>query len=233
MKRILLKISGEAIGSDGGSGYDVNVIDSLAAQLSGVLKDGGQIGMVVGGGNIFRGVKGVEAQGFSRVSADFMGMLATVMNAVALREFFMQRGLTTTVMTPFALDEYVLRFNAFDAIRRLENGELLIFAGGTGHPFFTTDSAAALKACEIQADLLVKATKVDGVYDSDPVRNPEARRFDCLSYTEVLSRSLQVMDLSAISLCSGNNIPIRVLNIFEKGAIAAVFAGAGVGTLIS
>jgi uridylate kinase len=233
MKRVLLKISGEAIGGDSGSGYDTAVIDSLSAQLAEVIGDGAQIGLVVGGGNIFRGVKGVESQGFSRVSADFMGMLATIMNAVALREFFVQRGLTTTVMTPLALDEYVLRFNAFDAIRRLECGELLIFAGGTGHPFFTTDSAAALKACEIQADLLIKATKVDGVYDKDPVKNPDARRFTRLDYTEVMSRSLQVMDLSAVSLCSGNNIPIRVLNIFEKGAVAAVFAGAEVGTLIS
>lgn len=232
MKRVLLKISGEALGSVDGSGYDAVLIKSLATQLSGLINAGAQIGLVVGGGNIFRGVQGAS-QGFSRVSADFMGMLATIMNAVALKEFFVGHGLQTSVMTPFALDEYTLRFNAFEAVHRLEKGELLIFAGGTGHPFFTTDSAAALKACEIQAELLIKATKVDGVYDKDPIKHTDACKFTQLSYAEVLARSLQVMDLSAISLCSGNNIPIRVLNIFEKNAIASLFAGAELGTLIS
>lgn len=231
MKRILLKVSGEALGGNEGQGIDQETVHNLANQIKELQTMGVQIGMVCGGGNIFRGIQG-ESSGIDRVPADFMGMLATIINAVALQGIFDSQGIPSLVMTPFRLQEYVELYNAQKARQYLEEGKVVLLAGGAGHPFFTTDPAAALRAAELKVDLMIKATKVNGVYDSDPAKNPEARFFERLSYLEVLRNQLKVMDLSAVAMCLENKIPIRVLNVFEKNNIVAVCKGEQVGTLI-
>jgi uridylate kinase len=233
LKRVLLKISGEALGSEGGLRFREEVLDSLATQLSKTQALGSQVALVIGGGNILRGGADGSALGLPRVSADFMGMLATVINAVALEGFFTSRGIPTKVMTPFSLQAYVELYSAQRADHYLEEGWLVILAGGTGNPYFSTDSAAALRAAELKTNLLIKATKVNGVYDSDPVVNPQARRYDQLSFKKVLEDDLKVMDLTAISLCAENAIPIRVVDLFEGENILALIRGESVGTLVS
>ncbi len=231
MKRVLLKISGETLGSGAGIAFHKEVLDSLAGQLIELQKQGSQIALVVGGGNILRGANS-STLGLDRVPADFMGMLATIINAVALEGFFNARGLPTVVMTPFGLQAYAQLYNTQGALKHLDAGHLVILAGGTGNPYFSTDSAAALRACELKADLLIKATKVNGVYDSDPVVNPQAKRYDQLSFKKVLEDDLKIMDLTAVSLCAENAVPIRVISLFEGENILALSRGESVGTLV-
>lgn len=231
MRRILLKISGEALGGAQGTGIQAEVIHSVAKQVKSVLHLGIQVGMVVGGGNIFRGVQGAQS-GIKRVPADFMGMLATIINAVAVQNVFMQEGLRAQVMTPFRLQEYVQLHNVEHALQYLSDGQIVLFAGGAGHPFFTTDPAAALRASEIEADLLIKATKVNGVYDRDPVKFSDATFYEKLTFQKVLSDELKVMDLAAVAMCMESQIPIRVVNIFEDDNILKICQGESVGTLI-
>ena len=210
-KRVLLKLSGEALAGDLGYGIDPKVVDNLAEELIDVV-DGVELCIVVGGGNIFRGMAGA-AEGMDRSQADYIGMLATVMNALALQEAFERRGIETRVQSAISMQEVCETFIRRKAVRHLEKGRVVIFAAGSGNPYFTTDTAAALRACELQCELLMKATKVDGVYDKDPVKNADAKKFDRISYKEVLARDLHVMDAAATSLCMDNNLPIVVFNL--------------------
>ncbi len=229
-KRVLLKLSGEALAGDLGYGIDPKVVDNLAEELIDVV-DGVELCIVVGGGNIFRGMAGA-AEGMDRSQADYIGMLATVMNALALQEAFERRGIETRVQSAISMQEVCETFIRRKAVRHLEKGRVVIFAAGSGNPYFTTDTAAALRACELQCELLMKATKVDGVYDKDPVKNADAKKFDRISYKEVLARDLHVMDAAATSLCMDNNLPIVVFNLDGKGNIAAVLRGETVGTVV-
>ena len=229
-KRVLLKLSGEALAGDLGYGIDPKVVDNLAEELIDVV-DGVELCIVVGGGNIFRGMAGA-AEGMDRSQADYIGMLATVMNALALQEAFERRGIETRVQSAISMQEVCETFIRRKAVRHLEKGRVVIFAAGSGNPYFTTDTAAALRACELQCELLMKATKVDGVYDKDPVKNTDAKKFDRISYKEVLARDLHVMDAAATSLCMDNNLPIVVFNLDGKGNIAAVLRGETVGTVV-
>ena len=231
MKRIMLKLSGEALGDKTGRGVDEKTTVSICEQIKEMISNGKEVAVVIGGGNIFRGISG-EAQGYDRVSGDFMGMLATIMNAVAMQNVFEANGLKAMVMTPFRLEEYVELFHVRKALAFMNEGGVVICAGGTGRPFFTTDTAAALRSAELGIDLLIKATKVNGVYDSDPETNPNAKLFDRIDYKEVLGNGLKVMDTAAIAICMDNSIPIRVLNIFEKGNILKLVNGEENGTLI-
>lgn len=231
-KRILLKLSGEALAGEGSYGIDPVALNTIAEEIREVAEMGVSIGLVVGGGNIFRGSQ-AAAQGLERVTADHMGMLATVINGLALQNALEGKGILTRLMTAISMEAVAEPYIRRRAVRHLEKGRVVIFAGGTGNPYFTTDSAAALRAVEIQADLLLKATKVDGVYDSDPKTNPGATQFETISYIEALEKGLKVMDATAISLCMENGIPIRVFNLFERGNIARIVSGEKLGTLIS
>ncbi len=231
-KRILLKLSGETLGGENGVGLDEKAIDAFAAQIAGIAKKGVQIAIVIGGGNIFRGLSGAS-KGFDRVRGDQMGMLATVINSIGLSLALRSHGVraevfTSTPMMPMA--RYYMRDEVLDY---LEGGGVALVAGGTGNPFFTTDSGAALRACELRCDALLKGTKVDGVYDSDPAKNPQARRFDSISFDKVLADELKVMDLTAFTLCKENNMPVIVFNIRREGNLEQVVAGTGVCTTIS
>ena len=230
-KRVLLKLSGEALMGEVGYGIDPSVVDGLAAQIKQLHDDGVEVGIVVGGGNIFRGLAG-SAKGMDRAQADYMGMLATVMNALALQDAFEREGCTCRVMTAIQMNEVCEPYIRRRAMRHLEKGDIVIFAAGSGNPYFTTDTAAALRACEIGADCLLKATKVDGVYDKDPVKFGDARRFDRITYHEVLVRGLQVMDSTATALCQDNRMPIIVLNIEGDSNIKRALAGESVGTVV-
>ena len=230
-KRILLKLSGEALMGDLDFGLDPDVLRQTAEQIVEVQSRGIQVALVVGGGNIFRGA-GLVKSGINRVSADQMGMLATVMNALAMQDALHKQGVSCRVMTAMLIDQLGESFSAERAQRYLDNDEIVIFAAGTGSPCFTTDSAASLRAIEIKADLLLKATMVDGVYDSDPAENPNAKRYDSLSFDEAIEQRLGVMDLTAMVLCNENNMPMRVFNIFESGALLAIMNGEPVGTLV-
>lgn len=229
-KRVLLKLSGEALAGSQGYGIDPKVVDDLAEELEEVV-DGVELCIVVGGGNIFRGMAGA-AEGMDRSQADYIGMLATVMNALALQEAFERHGIVTRVQSAISMQEVCETFIRRKAVRHLEKGRVVIFAAGSGNPYFTTDTAAALRACELDCELLMKATKVDGVYDKDPVKNPDAVKFDRISYKEVLARDLHVMDAAATSLCMDNNLPIMVFNLDGKGNIAAALRGEAVGTVV-
>ncbi|PCJ20069.1 MAG: UMP kinase [Candidatus Cloacimonadota bacterium] len=231
MKRIMLKLSGEALGDKSGRGIDASTTISICDQVKEIVASGKEVAVVIGGGNIFRGVSGEKA-GYDRVSGDFMGMLATIMNAVAMQNIFEDNGLKSMVMTPFRLEEYVELFNVKKALDFMKNGGVVICAGGTGRPFFTTDTAAALRSAELGIDLLIKATKVNGVYDSDPEINKNAKLFSEIEYKDILKDGLKVMDTAAIAICMDNSIPIRVLNIFEKGNILKLVNGQQIGTLI-
>jgi len=232
-KRILLKLSGEAFQSeDRKLSIDPDVVAKIAKRVKTIVKMGVQVGLVIGGGNIFRGISGQD-RGIDRTSGDYMGMLATVINGLALQNALEHEGLHTRVQTAVNMQKVAEPFILRRALRHFQKGRVLIFAGGTGNPYFTTDSAAALRASEIGADVLLKATKVDGIYSSDPVKNPKAKRFKQLTYSDALSKSLKIMDASAFSLCRENHIPIIVFNFFEKNSIEGVVAGKKIGTLVS
>jgi uridylate kinase len=229
-KRILLKASGEALMGSQNYGVSVEVARSIAEEIRAIHDLGVEIAIVVGGGNIFRGVS-ESAGNMDRAAADYIGMLATVMNAVVLQDALEKTGCYTRVLSAINMPEVAEPFIRRRAIRHLEKGRVVIFAAGTGNPYFTTDSAAALRALEIKAEVILKATKVDGIYSADPVKVPSATRFDCITYQEVLERQLKVMDASAISLCMENDLPIIVFNMRESGNIMRVVTGEqGVGT---
>jgi uridylate kinase len=231
-KRILLKLSGEALAANQGFGVSTERIHEIAAEIADVQKVGIQIAIVVGGGNFFRGVA-QQAKDMDRVSADHMGMLATVINALALQDALEKQGVYTRVQSAIEMNQVAEPFIRRRAIRHLEKGRVVIFAGGTGNPYFSTDTAASLRAMEIKADVIMKATKVDGIYDADPHRVADAKMFSSLSYLDVLSRGLRVMDATAISLCQENNLPIVVFNMNVPGNIKRVVTGEKVGSLVS
>ena len=231
-KRILLKLSGEALAAGQGFGVDPSRIHEVAAELKEVHDLGAQIAIVVGGGNFFRGVA-VQAKEMDRVSADHMGMLATVINALALQDALEKQGVYTRVQSAIEMNQVAEPFIRRRAMRHLEKGRVVIFAGGTGNPYFSTDTAASLRAMEIKADAILKATKVDGIYDADPVLVKDATKFDTISYLEVLKRGLKVMDSTAISLCKDNNLPIIIFNLNKRGNIQRVVMGEKVGSLVS
>ncbi len=229
--RVLLKLSGEARMGDAGYGIDPKVIDSLAVEIKEVVDDGVQVAIVVGGGNIFRGVAG-SANGMDRAQADYIGMLATVMNALALQDGLERAGVVSRVQSAIEMHQVAETYIRLRAIRHMEKGRVVIFAAGTGNPYFTTDTTAALRACEIDADCMMKATKVDGIYDSDPAKNPDAARYEKISYLDVLTKELNVMDAAAISLCKDNDMPLLVFNLTAPGNIRRALKGDNVGTLV-
>lgn len=232
-KRILLKLSGEALMGEQNYGIDTRVAEALAQEIKTVHDLGVEIAIVVGGGNIFRGVS-ESAGNMDRAAADYIGMLATIMNAVVLQDALEKAGVYTRAMSALDIPQLAEPFIRRRAIRHLEKKRVVIFAAGTGNPFFTTDSAAALRAAEMKADVIFKATKVDGIYDADPVKNPNAVRFDHITYQEVLEKQLKVMDASAISLCMDNDLPIVVFNMRESGNIVKAVGGdLTIGTLVS
>jgi len=230
-KRILLKLSGEALSGEGSFGIDTNVLKLVAEEIEDIQALGVQMGIVIGGGNIFRGVE-ASARGIDRTSADYMGMLATVMNSLALQNALENQGIPTRVQSAIEMKEIAEPFIKRRAMRHLEKGRVVIFACGTGSPYFTTDTAASLRAMEMQADVILKATKVDGVYDKDPVKEKDAIMFNKISYTEVLTRNLKVMDSTAVSMCRDNNLPLVVFNLEKKGNIRGVVCGKSIGTII-
>jgi uridylate kinase len=231
-KRILLKLSGEALGGSMGYGIDVNEAESIASRIKEVYDLGVDVAVVIGAGNLWRGKQGLE-RGMDRSTADYMGMLATVMNAMALMDALERQGVFTRVMSAIEMRAIAEPYIRRRAIRHLEKHRVVIFGAGTGNPFFSTDTAAALRATEIDAQVVIKATKVDGVYDSDPKKNPDAKKFDSLSYIEVLNRRLEVMDSTAITLCMENNMPILVVNLWDAKAITSALYGEPVGTLVT
>ena len=230
-KRVLLKLSGEALAGDLGYGIDPKVVDDLADEIAEIVHDGVQLAVVVGGGNIFRGVSGAT-EGMDRAQADYIGMLATVMNALALQDAFEHNDVPCRVMSAIQMNEICEPYIRRRAINHLSKGNVVIFAAGSGNPYFTTDTAAALRACEIGAEILIKATKVDGIYDKDPVKCADAVRFDKITYHEVLVRGLQVMDSTATALCQDNRMPILVLNIDGEDTVKRALSGEPVGTLV-
>lgn len=230
-KRILLKISGEVLIGEGGFGIDPSVIRQIAGEIKEVKTLGVEIAIVIGGGNIFRGVA-ASSMGMDRVSADHMGMLATILNGIALQDALEKMDVQTRLQTAIEMRELAEPFIRRRAIRHLEKGRVVIFAGGTGNPYFTTDTTASLRAMEIGAEAILKATKVDGVYDADPMVNPKARKYDELTYLDVLKKQLKVMDATAISLCMDHQIPIIVFNLKKKGNIRRVILGEKVGTKV-
>lgn len=230
-QRILLKLSGEALMGDQSYGIEPQVIQQVALEISGLIQLGIQVAIVVGGGNIFRGMKGAST-GMDRATADYVGMLATVMNAISLQDALEKIDIPTRVQTAIAMQEVAEPYIRRRAIRHLEKGRVVIFAAGSGNPFFTTDTTAALRAAEINADVVFKATKVDGVYDCDPAKNPEAKRYKTLPYSYVLSHELAVMDSTAIALCKDNHIPIVVFNLFGDGNIKRAALGETIGTTV-
>jgi len=231
-KRVLLKISGEALLGDEGCGIDPIITASIAAQIKEVIDMGVEMAVVVGGGNFWRGTS-ASANGMDRNTADHIGMLATIMNALGLQNALEKIGVFTRVQTAISMQEVAEPFIRRRAVRHLEKKRVVIFAGGTGSPYFTTDTAAALRALEIDAEIIFKATKVDGVYDKDPLKYKDAKKFDSLTHTEVLSKDLRVMDSTAISLCRENNLPIIVFDLTMPGNIKGVVMGKKIGTLVS
>ncbi len=231
-RRVLLKVGGEALGSPGGYGIDPEQAEALATKIKRIHDLGVQVAVVAGGGNIWRGTVGMKL-GMDRSTADYMGMLATVMNGLALQDALERIGVDTRVMTAIEMKAVAEPYIRRRALRHMDKGRVVILAGGTGNPFFTTDTAGALRAMEIDADLMIKATKVDGVYTDDPQKNPDAERLPQLSYLEALNLGVQVMDSTALSLCMDNRMPIIVTNLWNEGSIEAVVRGESVGTLVS
>ena len=231
-KRVLLKLSGEALMGEQGYGIDPAIATQIAKDIGEIEAMGVQTAVVIGGGNIFRGVA-ASAHGMDRATADYMGMLATVINALALQDALEQQGVVTRVVTAIEMRTVAEPFIRRRAIRHLEKGRVVVFAAGTGNPYFTTDTAAALRAMEMKADVILKATKVDGIYDSDPMLNPAAKRFDRISYLQVLEHGLKVMDATAISLCMDNRLPIVVFNLRTPGNIRRAIAGESIGSLVT
>lgn len=230
-KRVLIKLSGEALVGAQGLGIDPKVVETIAIELKACKELGVQLGIVIGGGNIFRGLS-ASARGMDRVQADYMGMLATVINAMALQDYLERNNVYTRVQTAIKMEQLAEPFIRRRAIRHLEKGRVVIFAGGTGNPYFTTDTAASLRAIEIEADVILKGTKVDGVYDDDPVKNPNAKMFDRLTYLDVVNRGLGVMDTTAVTLCMDNNLPIVVFNLTKPGNLKRVLLGENIGTKV-
>ena len=230
-RRIMLKLSGEALAGERGFGLDHEVVQGIAQQIQEVVKLGTEVAVVVGGGNFWRGAK-ASAQGIDRATADYIGMLSTVMNALVLQDAFEKIGMETRVLTAIEMREVAEPYIRRRAIRHLEKGRVVIFGAGTGNPFFSTDTAAALRAIEVEAEIILKATKVDGVYEKDPVLDPQAKKFDDLKFIEVLNKRLGVMDSTATSLCMDNNIPIVVFNLNEFGNIKRIVMGEKIGTLV-
>ena len=230
-KRILLKLSGEALTGSENFGIDPKILDTMALEIGQLVGIGVQVGLVIGGGNLFRGAALSEA-GLDRVTGDHMGMLATVMNALAMRDALERSNIATRVMSAIPMSGVVDHYDRRNAVRALSNGDVVIFSAGTGNPFFTTDSAACLRGIEIDADLVLKATKVDGVYTADPFKDPEAKKYDELTYDEVLERKLEVMDLTAICLCRDHDLPVRVFEMEKQGALLSIVRGGDEGTLI-
>ena len=231
-RRLLLKLSGEALMGEGDFGIDPQVLGRLAGDIAGLVRAGVQIGVVIGGGNIFRGA-GLAGGGFDRVRGDQIGMLATVMNALAMQDRLGREGIEARTLSAFRIDTVCEHYSRDRAVAHLEAGRVVMLAGGTGNPFFTTDSAAALRAIEIGADLMIKATKVNGVYSADPVKVPDAEFYPRLSYDRVLAEGLGVMDATAVVLCKENGLPLRVMNINEPDALRRVVQGEPVGTLVT
>ncbi|GAB4491941.1 MAG: UMP kinase [Anaerolineales bacterium] len=230
-KRILLKLSGEALGGENGFGINVSEAEAIAHRVKEVHEMGVEVAIVIGAGNLWRGKQGLD-RGMDRATADYMGMLGTMMNSLALMDALERAGVYTRVMSAIEMRAIAEPYIRRRAIRHLEKKRVVIFGAGTGNPFFSTDTAAALRATEIDADVVIKATKVDGVYDSDPKKNPNATRFDELSYIDVLNARLQVMDSTAITHCMENKIPILVLNLWDKAALTSALHGENVGTLV-
>jgi len=230
-QRILLKLSGEALMGDGDYGIDPGVISRVSGEIKALVDDGIQVGLVIGGGNIFRGA-GLAQNGIDRVTGDHMGMLATLMNSLAMQDALEHHGMQARVMSALSINEVCEDYIRRRAVRHLEKGRVVIFAAGTGNPFFTTDSAASLRAIEIGADIMLKATKVDGVYSSDPVKNPDAKLYSSLTYDEVLGSKLAVMDATAIVMCRDQDMPLRVFNMNKPGALMRVIKGEDEGTLV-
>ena len=231
-KRILLKLSGEALMGEQSYGIDPAVASQIARDIAEIQSMGVELAIVIGGGNIFRGVA-ASARGMDRATADYMGMLATVINALALQDALEQAGVTTRVVTAIEMREVAEPFIRRRAVRHLEKGRVVVFGAGTGNPYFSTDTAAALRAMEIKADVIFKATKVDGIYDADPMLNPAASRFDRISYLQVLEHGLKVMDATAISLCMDNRLPIVVFNLKTPGNIKRAICGEPIGSLVT
>jgi uridylate kinase len=230
-KRILLKLSGEVLAGDGKFGVDPERVHALAEEVAEVARAGVQVGLVVGGGNFFRGVA-AAAKKMDRVTADHMGMLATVINALALQDALEKQGMPTRVMTAIRMDQVAEPYIRRRAIRHLEKGRIVIFAAGTSNPYFSTDTGATLRALEIHAEVVAKATRVDGVYDKDPLKHPDAVKFTEITYLDVLTRSLAVMDASAVAMCRDNRLPIQVFNLRVRGNIMRMAMGEPIGTLI-
>ncbi len=230
-QRVLLKLSGEALMGELAYGIDPAIVDAIAQEIAGVIAQGIQLAIVVGGGNIFRGVKGASA-GMDRATADYIGMIATIMNAMTLQDALERIDVPTRVQTAISMQELAEPYIRRRAIRHLEKNRVVIFGGGSGNPFFTTDTTAALRAAEISAEVLFKATKVDGVYDSDPATNANAKRYRSLTYSHVLAKDLRVMDSTAIALCKDNNIPIMVFSLSVSGNIHRAMMGEPIGTIV-
>jgi uridylate kinase len=230
-KRILLKISGEAMMGDQAYGVDPATVDFIAKEIKDAVSMGVEVAIVIGGGNIFRGVE-ASMKGIERASADYMGMLATVINALALQNYLEKYGVPTRVQSAIEMKELAEPYIRRKAIRHLEKGRTVIFAAGTGNPYFTTDTAASLRAMEIDAEVILKATKVDGVYSSDPVKDPTAKKYRTVTYIDVLKKGLSIMDSTAISLCMDNNLPIVVFNLRGKKSIRKIIEGKKIGTLV-
>ena len=231
-KKVLLKLSGEALQGGQNYGLDPSVVDSIAYQLKEVREMGVQLSVVIGGGNIFRGLE-ASSKGMDRSTADYMGMLATVINGMALQDSLERKGVFTRVQTAITMEALAEPYIRRRAIRHLEKGRIVILAGGTGNPYFTTDTTAALRAIELGAEVILKATKVDGIYSADPMKVKDAKRFDKLSYMDVLKKKLKVMDATAISLCMDNNLPIIVFDLLKQGNIRRVVMGENIGTTVS
>ena len=231
-QRVMLKLSGEALAGEQGFGISPPVVDRLTDEVKALHQSGVTLGLVIGGGNIVRGTQASQ-EGMDRVHADYMGMLATVINALALQDLMERKSIETRVMTAIRMEAVAEPYIRRRALRHLEKGRVVIFAAGTGNPYFSTDTAAVLRAIEIDADVLVKATKVEGVYTSDPAKDPDAEFIPRLSFHDVLTRELGVMDAAAVSLCKDNGLPIIVLNIQHKGAVLAALRGESMGTLVS
>ena len=231
-KRILLKFSGEALMGDSDFGLDAKTLNAVVSQVKALRDLGVEIGIVVGGGNIFRGAQ-IQGAGIQRTTGDHMGMMATVINALALRDVIESQGMKSQVLSAMSIEGVSTGFNANNVNKQLAAGEVLVFAAGTGSPFFTTDTAAALRGVEINADIVLKATKVDGIYSADPVKDPSATRYQTLSYDEVIQKNLQVMDQTAFVLCRDHNMPIRVFDMFKNNAVIKIVEGEDEGTLVS
>ena len=230
--RVMLKLSGEALAGDRGFGIEPSVVDRLTDEIRAVYQMGVSLGVVIGGGNIVRGSP-ASRQGMDRVQADYMGMLATVINALAVQDLLEAKGVDTRVMTAIRMEEIAEPYIRRRAMRHIEKGRVVLFAGGTGNPYFSTDTAAVLRAIEMEADVVIKATKVEGVFSADPVKDPAAEFIPAITFQEVMMRELAVMDAAAVSLCKENHLPIIVLNMEERGAVTSAIRGERVGTLVS